>query len=162
VVSLGEIATLPQTEGDGRYDAMQGVSFLEVLGLADERHDELLSAAKAYLATWHSSGRHPLAGLSPHAPYTVGPRLVSSIAALAAEALAPVAMHLAETREELELLRAGTGPRPTVNSPWRNPRLRCTDVTGMSGRDELCPGDPSSGWVAAAQRPQPEPPGTVD
>jgi cytosine/adenosine deaminase-related metal-dependent hydrolase len=110
VVSLGEIATLPQTEGDGRYDAMQGVSFLEVLGLADERHDELLSAAKAYLATWHSSGRHPLAGLSPHAPYTVGPRLVSSIAALAAEALAPVAMHLAETREELELLRAGTGP----------------------------------------------------
>lgn len=109
-VSLGEIATLPQAKSDGRYDTMQGVGFLELLGLADERHDELLAAARTHLATWQGSGPQQSAGLSPHAPYTVGPKLVGSIATLAASTRAPVAMHLAETREELELLRSGRGP----------------------------------------------------
>ena len=109
-VSLGEIATLPRAESDGRYVAMQGVCFLELLGLADARHDELLHAAGQHLACSQVSSRQPTPGLSPHAPYTVGPKLVESIAALSSGSCVPIAMHLAETREELELLRAGTGP----------------------------------------------------
>lgn len=107
---FGEIATLPRSEGDGRYDAMQGVCFLELLGLADERHDELLAAAKTHLATSRSGGAALSLGLSPHAPYTVSQRLVESVASLAARDRVPVAMHLAETQEELELLRSGSGP----------------------------------------------------
>lgn len=49
-------------------------------------------------------------GLSPHAPYTVHPRLLERIVALAAERGALVAMHLAESREELRLLVEGDGP----------------------------------------------------
>ena len=49
-------------------------------------------------------------GLSPHAPYTVHPELLMRVAALSAERQIPLAMHLAESREEIELLRDGRGP----------------------------------------------------
>ena len=56
-------------------------------------------------------------GLSPHAPYSVHPRLLAAVIALSAAERVPVAMHLAESREELELLRHGTGP---LRAFWRN------------------------------------------
>lgn len=49
-------------------------------------------------------------GLSPHAPYTVGPRLLEDLIRLAARDRLPVAMHLAESLDELELLDSGGGP----------------------------------------------------
>jgi cytosine/adenosine deaminase-related metal-dependent hydrolase len=49
-------------------------------------------------------------GLSPHAPYSAHPELLKAAVALSAAARAPIAMHLAESREEIELLRHGTGP----------------------------------------------------
>lgn len=49
-------------------------------------------------------------GISPHAPYTVHPELLQRLVASANNRQLPIAMHLAESREELELLRAGTGP----------------------------------------------------
>ncbi len=108
--TIGEIARLPWPGIDERYESMQGVAFLELLGLANSRHDELLAAASEYVEHWSGKTTLPLAGLSPHAPYTVSPKLVESVAALSARTRTPVAMHLAETREELELLRDGSGP----------------------------------------------------
>ena len=49
------------------------------------------------------------AGFSPHAPYSVHPRLLDGIISLATTRQRPVAIHLAETRAELELLASGTG-----------------------------------------------------
>jgi cytosine/adenosine deaminase-related metal-dependent hydrolase len=51
-----------------------------------------------------------LPGISPHAPYTVHPKLLERCVQLSAERRMPVAHHLAESREELMLLRAGRGP----------------------------------------------------
>ena len=48
----------------------------------------------------------PTFGLSPHAPYTVCPALLER----AIRQNVPLAMHLAETPEELQLLRHHTGP----------------------------------------------------
>lgn len=45
-------------------------------------------------------------GVSPHAPQTLCPALLEK----AVRMNVPVAMHLAETEEELQLLRSGTGP----------------------------------------------------
>jgi cytosine/adenosine deaminase-related metal-dependent hydrolase len=50
------------------------------------------------------------AGLSPHAPYTAGWSLVESVVKLSRRFQAPVAMHLAETCEELEFLNSHSGP----------------------------------------------------
>jgi len=49
-------------------------------------------------------------GVSPHAPYTVSDRLYRAVDELARSARLPVAMHLAESREETELVREGRGP----------------------------------------------------
>lgn len=108
--TIGEIARLPSLGIEQRYESMQGVAYLELLGLASSRHDELLAAASEYIAARGGNANSPHAGLSPHAPYTVSPKLVGSVAALSARTRTPVAMHLAETREELELLRATSGP----------------------------------------------------
>jgi cytosine/adenosine deaminase-related metal-dependent hydrolase len=49
-------------------------------------------------------------GLSPHAPYSVHLDLLKAVIELSKVHQVPVAMHLAESHEELELLRCGTGP----------------------------------------------------
>jgi len=50
------------------------------------------------------------AGLSPHAPYSVRFECLPEIVALARRGDAPLAMHLAESLEEYQLLRSGGGP----------------------------------------------------
>jgi aminodeoxyfutalosine deaminase len=50
-----------------------------------------------------------VAGISPHAPYTVRGEDLRACAAMAGREALPLAIHLAETREEIEWLRLGTG-----------------------------------------------------
>jgi cytosine/adenosine deaminase-related metal-dependent hydrolase len=88
------------------------VSFHESIGLLPERMASQLTAAEQYLAETHlpmTQGYKILQGLSPHAPYTVHPELLSSLVRLASQKQVPVAMHLAETPDEIELLTKGTG-----------------------------------------------------
>jgi cytosine/adenosine deaminase-related metal-dependent hydrolase len=54
--------------------------------------------------------KHLNVGISPHAPYTVHPELLQRLIDSAVARNLPVAMHLAESLEELELLRDNTGP----------------------------------------------------
>ena len=49
-------------------------------------------------------------GVSPHAPYTVSEPLYRAVADLARRERCPLAMHLAESRAETELVRDGSGP----------------------------------------------------
>ena len=106
--TLGEIATSPWPNvANPRADA---TIFFELIGLLASQADERIAAAKEHLAkSWDADGgQRP--GLSPHAPYSVHPELVHRLAKLAGEKQVPLAMHLAESPEELELLAAGTGP----------------------------------------------------
>jgi cytosine/adenosine deaminase-related metal-dependent hydrolase len=54
--------------------------------------------------------RRLVASLSPHAPYSTHPRLYDLAAEWARRAAAPLCSHLAETPEELQLLRERAGP----------------------------------------------------
>ncbi len=49
-------------------------------------------------------------GVSPHAPYTVSERLYHAVGDLARREGLPVAIHLAESREETAFVREGAGP----------------------------------------------------
>ena len=49
-------------------------------------------------------------GLAPHAPYSVHPAAVALLTAAPAAPRVPLAIHLLETREEVELMKSGTGP----------------------------------------------------
>jgi cytosine/adenosine deaminase-related metal-dependent hydrolase len=95
------------------------VMFREILGLRPEQIRPQLEIAfehlRSDLRVDGLSGEAPtrlIRGLSPHAPYSVHPELFRRLVELAnvTRPSPPVAMHLAETREELELLDQGTGP----------------------------------------------------
>ncbi len=64
-------------------------------------YPDLLPEGEADVAWQH--------GLSPHAPYTVHPDLLAGAVELSAKYHAPLAMHLAESLEEIEFLRDGSG-----------------------------------------------------
>ncbi len=105
---VGEIATddWPSTR-IGPTDPFC-VVFREILGLRRALRPERLALARDFLAD-ASPGRC-LRGLSPHAPFSVHPDLFTDLVELANAHDVPLAIHLAESREERELLARGTGP----------------------------------------------------
>jgi aminodeoxyfutalosine deaminase len=110
--TIGEIATSPwPVTALGNAAPPADITLLwEVIGLDPNRFAEHLAAAKAHLERDWRAQKVVTAGLSPHAPYSVHPSLLLKVVGLANEAGAPVAMHVAESREEIELLAHGTGP----------------------------------------------------
>jgi aminodeoxyfutalosine deaminase len=89
---------------------LEGVFFAELLAPAKDRIPATLDFARSLLER-HSTSTGPWRiGLSPHSPYTVHPALLDEAVNLSAQYKIPLAMHLAESREELELLAHQTGP----------------------------------------------------
>ncbi len=109
VTLLGDIS------GDGSSwevlkDApLRAVVFRELIGLPKDRADAAEGVAEAWL---REKAPTPTCrpGLSPHAPYSARADLYGRAAALAARYNAPLATHLAESAQELELLRRRRGP----------------------------------------------------
>ena len=106
VGAIGEITTDSATASFANKRAAV-VSFREVIGLSPDRIRERLRFAAQHLAAEPATG--VLNGLSPHAPYTVHPELLHGLMELAKQHQAPVAMHVAETTDEIELLTHGRG-----------------------------------------------------
>ncbi len=107
--TVGEIATSDAWRSISICEAT-GVVYRELIGLKPDRWEPALEIARAHLRKAPPENANWIRGLSPHAPYSVHPELYRRLIDLAVEAGAPVAVHLAETREELELLEHGTGP----------------------------------------------------
>ncbi len=108
---LGEIATegwSPDVFAEN--PKCQTVVFRELIGLLPEQIAEQVSLAKTHLGSALAKEQPWLTrGLSPHAPYSVHPQLFQKLVSLCREHNAPLAMHLAETRAELELLSRSQG-----------------------------------------------------
>lgn len=102
---VGDIAT--DAWSDEAFSGLgpRVVGFRELIGLRPDAVAVQHSVARRWLELKDSQ----LRGLSPHAPYTVAPELLQQVVQLAKQHDATIAMHVAETRAELELLRAGTG-----------------------------------------------------
>src|SRR5262249_15285792 len=81
----------------------------ELLGLPKERAEQALAQATTWLDT-RPRCEACRAGLSPHAPYSVRAWLLEQAALLAFERALPLAIHLAETLAEKELLKHSRGP----------------------------------------------------
>lgn len=87
-----------------------GVAYQEVFGPHPDQLQESLAGLRrrvSHLSRW-ATGRVRI-GVSPHAPYTVSGPLLSAVARWAAAERLPLAVHLAESRAEVELLGRGTG-----------------------------------------------------
>jgi cytosine/adenosine deaminase-related metal-dependent hydrolase len=109
---LADIVTDPAVPAAYPADGPGVVAFHEVIGLLSGQAGERLETARRFLDEldeWDASSAVLARGLSPHAPYSVGPELYHALVELAASRGVPVAVHLAETLAELELLRDGRG-----------------------------------------------------
>jgi cytosine/adenosine deaminase-related metal-dependent hydrolase len=109
VTLLGDVtargASLPiLAAGAGR-----SVVFHEVLGLPLDRAEKARDEVRSWLTNTPATPTcRP--SVSPHAPYSVRPFLFDAAADLARSLNVPLATHVAETREELELLATHSGP----------------------------------------------------
>src|SRR6059058_1755138 len=89
----------------------RGIYYQEVFGPDPTKCGASLSELAAAVRRLRplATGRARL-GVSPHAPYTVSEPLYRATAELARRERLPVAVHLAESREETALVRDGAGP----------------------------------------------------
>lgn len=86
------------------------ISFRELIGFTADRSDDQVRLAEQHVADINDRQQPSVvAGLSPHAPYSVHPNVVDAVVSLAKHTNIPVAMHLAETQDEIELLGSKTG-----------------------------------------------------
>jgi len=109
--AVGEIATGSPQQIVTRYaeSPIASVIFRESIAPRVERVAAAAAEAEGFLTcTQASADLQP--ALSPHAPYTVHSRLLDAMLELARRFAVPMAMHLGESREELEYLERGTGP----------------------------------------------------
>lgn len=89
--------------------APRAIVFYELLGLTKVRALPAWAEACAWLNA-RPNMRHCRPGLSPHAPYSVRRSLFAAAKRLAKERDLPLAVHLAESPAELELLEKRAGP----------------------------------------------------
>jgi len=110
VAAIGEIATSLWRAAEIPPETPPLHIFREVLGLNPDTVSERLADLETHLAESADDPQGVQRGISPHAPYSIHPDLLEGAIRLARRHDCAVAMHLAETTEELELLRDGTGP----------------------------------------------------
>lgn len=119
---VGDILTRLDAAEAYRRSPLRGRVFCEVLGrdaetvavrLADI--ERLVSSPCAASLTW---------GLAPHAPYSLSDATAAKVGAFARDRDLQIALHLAETRDEVEFLERGSGAiadRLYASAGWQRP-----------------------------------------
>ncbi|HEX5004661.1 MAG TPA: amidohydrolase family protein [Gemmatimonadales bacterium] len=88
-----------------------GIAYHEVFGPHPDQVDESMAGFRARMASLRQFAfARVRLGVSPHAPYTVSGPLYAAIAVFAADGGFPIAVHLAESTAESELLQGAAGP----------------------------------------------------
>lgn len=92
---------------------LRGLLSYGIVAPTPDRAERELAQGEAFARRWagKAEGRIRTA-LSPHAPYTCGPEVWRGATALAHELRVPLHIHLAETKDEVERMRAQTKKSP--------------------------------------------------
>jgi cytosine/adenosine deaminase-related metal-dependent hydrolase len=110
VTVVGDIAYGPEALAAAADAGLGGVFYWEVLGLdAGDLSGELAEREFPTESGACTAGR-TRCGISPHTPYTSGPRLLRAAHAVAVKHGVSFAVHVAESAAERELLASGAGP----------------------------------------------------
>src|SRR3990167_1858236 len=125
---------------------LRKVVYKEVIDLNPDHAKDVLKKTQSELSTIIPDDLLSI-GLSPHAPYSVSRELYQTIAKFARETGIPVCTHIAETLDEIEFLRKGTGSFPAflkqiraMPDNWQAPGLtpiQYLNETGILGNHPL-------------------------
>ena len=106
---VGDIGNTRAPVAALRAAGIPAVAFRELVGFDEPDPAALVERTCAELD--REAGGNPRLRLAAHAPYSVSPALFAALRAAAERRrLWPLSVHVAESREELEFLRSGTGP----------------------------------------------------
>ena len=123
--TLGEIAQLDWNPGPPRPEMPRLTVFLELIAPTLDRVQAAVDTIEPHISfPWHEYDSKKTVlpwedyrlkpGLSPHAPYSVLPEVFDLVASTCAALHWPIAMHLAESREELEMAPLGHRPVSSI------------------------------------------------
>jgi len=130
---------------------LRAVVHMEIFG-RDTGHDAREKVARhgeALLEARDRAGPRIRVGVSPHAPYTVGPELWSEVLADPILGAGPLATHVAESPDEVMLLDEQAGPlAEAIRSVGRDPACWPGGGPGVVSRLEAA-GALTAGLVAA-------------
>ena len=115
VTVVGDIAYGAAEVASASRAGLGGVFYWELLGMRAGDVPETLRELR-YPDAPDAYGMRVTCGLSPHSPYTSGPELLRAVHDEAAARGVPLAIHVAESLAEVELLRDGSGPLAGVAS----------------------------------------------
>ena len=115
VTVVGDIAYGAAEVASASRAGLGGVYYWELLGMEAKAVPSALRELR-YPPERDAFGDRVTCGLSPHSPYTAGPGLLRAVHDEARARDVPVAVHVAESQAEVELLRDGTGPLAGVAS----------------------------------------------
>lgn len=113
VTCVGDIAYGAAEVSSASRAGLGGVYYWELLGMLPEDIGAHLEYLR-YPPTPGAYGPRVICGLSSHAPYTAGPALLRGVREEAERLGVPVAVHVAESAAETELMHLGTGPLAAV------------------------------------------------
>ncbi len=111
--AIGEIAASPWNQQCQPQVDCQITCFFERLGTSSADASGRLTELNAWLEEFDANAWNPPwreSGISPHAPYSLHDELFEQLVQCAIDRRLPMAMHVAESREEMEWLERGTGP----------------------------------------------------
>jgi cytosine/adenosine deaminase-related metal-dependent hydrolase len=139
---IGDIAAEGQSWDALAAAPTRAVVFREMIGLQVQSAAAGMVTANVWAERRRNTGTCR-AGLSPHAPYSVRSALYAEVYKVVAEHRFPLAVHLAESPGELELLQHRRGPFVPFLA-----ELEALDRSGLIG-------DPAE-WIARRKRSGPD------
>ena len=110
ITSLGDIVSLPVVLGAHQQGKLFSTVFFELTGMRDKDVQSRISQAKSVLGKHNFRLGNSRFGISPHAPYSASLTLFQAAKQMAEKHGLGVCTHLAETREEDDFIRSGSGP----------------------------------------------------
>jgi cytosine/adenosine deaminase-related metal-dependent hydrolase len=107
--AVGDISNTLVTAAPLARSRLDGVVFNEIIGFNPADAAALVEQARDAVRALNA-GAPGRASLAAHAPYSVAPAVLRAIAAAVADEGWPGSIHVSESAEEAEFIRAGTGP----------------------------------------------------
>lgn len=128
-----------------REYGVRGVGYLEVFGPDPAQCAEAIAQLTRRVAAARVQDTALVrVGVSPHAPYTVSKALFAATAGLAQQESLPMAVHVAESRAEMLLVRDGAGPfadrlraRQIAVAPQAESPIALLDAAGVLAAQPL-------------------------
>lgn len=122
-VAVGDISSTGHSVEPLLASGLAGVVYLEVLGLDPALSLPRLRETQARIDRLRRSEGRMRIGLSIHAPYSSAPELFEQAAAWCRAEAVPLAVHIAESPDEVQFLRHGGGPMAALNQRF-SPHIR--------------------------------------